>query len=188
MNITLRIKYNTTEPKELHFFNGMEGIHVSGSCGNDSNTLVVTDGMNLIEFDFSLKNGSTKHYYLSNLFVKVDPRVLNMTDKNLINMSYQGEQFLTQVNNSYECSSPSPFKLNNTKGWEPSELMITDVTLEAFRNSNDTSFSSPVNCITVVPDIVPIVVGCILALLVVIILVGYLIGRKRSQSRGYTSM
>lgn len=38
------------------------------------------------------------------------------------------------------------------------------------------------------PDIVPIAVGCALAGLVIIVLIAYLIGRKRSQARGYLSM
>lgn len=38
------------------------------------------------------------------------------------------------------------------------------------------------------PDIVPIAVGCALAALVIIVLIAYLIGRKRSQARGYLSM
>lgn len=38
------------------------------------------------------------------------------------------------------------------------------------------------------PDIVPITVGCALAALVVVVLIAYLVGRRRSQSRGYLSM
>lgn len=38
------------------------------------------------------------------------------------------------------------------------------------------------------PDIVPIAVGIALAALVVVVLVAYLVGRRRSQTRGYLSM
>lgn len=38
------------------------------------------------------------------------------------------------------------------------------------------------------PDIVPITVGCALAALVIVVLIAYLVGRRRSQSRGYLSM
>ena len=38
------------------------------------------------------------------------------------------------------------------------------------------------------PDVVPIAVGCALAALVIIVLIAYLIGRRRSQARGYLSM
>jgi len=37
-------------------------------------------------------------------------------------------------------------------------------------------------------DIVPIAVGCALVGLVAIVLIAYLVGRRRSQTRGYLSM
>lgn len=45
------------------------------------------------------------------------------------------------------------------------------------------------DCEPFVPSgIVPIAVGCSLAVLILIVLVAYLIGRRRSQARGYLSM
>lgn len=37
-------------------------------------------------------------------------------------------------------------------------------------------------------DVVPIAVGCALVGLVAIVLIAYLVGRRRSQARGYLSM
>lgn len=38
------------------------------------------------------------------------------------------------------------------------------------------------------PGIVPIAVGCSLAALIILVLIAYLVGRRRSQARGYLSM
>lgn len=54
------------------------------------------------------------------------------------------------------------------------------ISLLSFFLAKDCSFDTP--------DIVPITVGCALAGLVVIVLIAYLVGRRRSQARGYLSM
>jgi lysosomal-associated membrane protein 1/2 len=74
---------------------------------------------------------------------------------------------------------------NNTAGI----LRISHLQVQAFRNETNTKFDEALDCQgSETPDVVPIAVGCALAALVIIVLVAYLIGRRRSQARGYLSM
>lgn len=70
-----------------------------------------------------------------------------------------------------------------------SQLIISKVMLEAFHTKQDAIFSNAKDCDAIdTQDIVPIAVGCALVALIVIVLIAYLVGRRRSQARGYLSM
>lgn len=62
--------------------------------------------------------------------------------------------------------------------WQTSIWFINDICLSILAQ----------DCELDTPDIVPIAVGCALAALVFIVLIAYLVGRHRSQARGYLSM
>ncbi|XP_003704440.3 lysosome-associated membrane glycoprotein 1 [Megachile rotundata] len=93
------------------------------------------------------------------------------------------------LSNSYRCLKQQILYLkrnntNETAGY----LTITDLQFQAFRTDNSTTFSVAKDCAFDTPDAVPIAVGCALAGLVIIVLFAYLVGRRRSEARGYVSM
>ncbi|KAG8034536.1 hypothetical protein G9C98_007612 [Cotesia typhae] len=65
---------------------------------------------------------------------------------------------------------------------------VSDLQFQAFRSDNSTAFGFAEDCAFETQDVVPIAVGCALIALVIIVLVAYLVGRRRSQARGYRSM
>lgn len=69
--------------------------------------------------------------------------------------------------------------LSTSTGYRPDRILIY-IRARYLVSAKDCSFNTP--------DIVPITVGCALAGLVVIVLIVYLVGRRRSQARGYLSM
>jgi len=74
---------------------------------------------------------------------------------------------------------------------EKGVIKIANLQVEAFQDHPNTrpTFSAPSVCpADDVTDIVPIAVGASLAALVVVVLIAYLIGRRRSRSRGYQSV
>lgn len=124
-------------------------------------------------------------------------------------------QFNTGLSNSYRCFKEQILNLtlegrNETVG----HLKVSNLQFQAFRGDNTTTFGLGMcyillsylsymllkklmcffvfflaqDCSSNTPDIVPITVGCALAGLVVVVLIAYLVGRRRSQARGYLSM
>ncbi|EFN79114.1 Lysosome-associated membrane glycoprotein 1 [Harpegnathos saltator] len=141
---------------------------VSGICGKTEQNLTVS--WNAQKDNFTLhfmKNDTTKHKTMA-----------------LIHMTPQYEIGLS---NSYRCFKEQKLNLyieDECVGY----LTVSNLQLQAFRGDNSTSFGLAKDCAFDTPDIVPITVGCALAGLVVIVLIAYLVGRRRSQARGYLSM
>lgn len=76
-----------------------------------------------------------------------------------------------------------------TSSTVPAQILLSHVQLEAFHTKPTHEFSAAKDCeSSETPDIVPIAVGIALAALVVVVLIAYLVARRRSQARGYTSM
>ncbi|KAL1123828.1 hypothetical protein AAG570_001599 [Ranatra chinensis] len=105
-------------------------------------------------------------------------------------LTHTDKAFSTSMNKSYSCPVTQELKMTlqptNTTG---PLLAFNSMHFDAFHTGEKTEFAAAEQCETgQSPDIVPIVVGCVLAALVVLVLVGYLIGRRRSQARGYLSM
>ncbi|KAL2716940.1 Lysosome-associated membrane glycoprotein 1 [Vespula squamosa] len=157
---------------------------VSGSCEKleQSITLQWNDIANVTN-NFALyfnKNETTKQYSLYHL-------ELTLTKGNKTSMFvHNATLFSTGLSNSYRCLKQQNFTLNSTKA--VGYLMMSDLQFQAFKGDKTTDFGEVKDCKLDTPDIVPIAVGCALAGLVIIVLIAYLIGRKRSQARGYLSM
>lgn len=104
-----------------------------------------------------------------------------------------GSDFNAPLDMSYHCTRVQT--LNLTKNHEVNSttigyVLVSKVQLEPFHHAKGDSFSSAKDCDDAIdtPDIVPIAVGCALAALVIVVLIAYLVGRRRSQARGYLSM
>ncbi|XP_021917587.1 lysosome-associated membrane glycoprotein 1 [Zootermopsis nevadensis] len=114
----------------------------------------------------------------------------SIKDKNVISVYNNKTEFSTPLSKSYRCAKEQSFNLaqngiNETVG----TIELSHVQLEAFHLKMDDLFGAAEDCEGVSsPDIVPIAVGCALVGLVAIVLIAYLVGRRRSQARGYLSM
>lgn len=100
-----------------------------------------------------------------------------------VTVSYINESFDVPSNFSYHCNHEE--FLNSTTGG----IVISKVQFEAFKKGNDQKFSSAKDCDSkITPDIVPIAVGISLIALIVVVLIAYIVGRRRSQARGYLNI
>lgn len=177
-------KTNQTTYKVFNLPDRTNETKVSGSCGKLEQSIVLqwngtVNVTNTFTLHFS-KNETTKQYHFHHL-------ELNITEGNQTSMYvHNATLFSTGLSNSYRCLKEQNVTLdsNKTKGY----LLISDLQFQAFKTDQNVNFGEVKDCKLDTPDIVPIAVGCALAVLVVIVLIAYLIGRKRSQSRGYLSM
>ncbi|XP_047371385.1 lysosome-associated membrane glycoprotein 1 [Vespa velutina] len=157
---------------------------VSGSCGHlEQNITLQWNETANVTNNFVLhfiKNDTTKQYSLHHL-------ELTLTEGNETSMFvHNATLFSIGLSNSYRCLKQQNFTLNSNK--TVGYLMISDLQFQAFKEDKNVDFGEVKDCKLDTPDIVPIAVGCALAGLVIIVLIAYLIGRKRSQARGYLSM
>ncbi|KAI4486861.1 hypothetical protein M0802_012281, partial [Mischocyttarus mexicanus] len=177
-------KNNQTTYKVFNLPDKTNETKVSGSCGKLEQSIALQwNGTVNVTNTFTLhftKNETTKQYYFHHL-------ELNITEGNQTSMFVHNTTlFSTGLSNSYRCLKQQnvTFDSNKTTGY----LMMSDLQFQAFKADKEVNFGEAKDCKLDTPDIVPIAVGCALAGLVVIVLIAYLIGRKRSQSRGYLSM
>lgn len=100
--------------------------------------------------------------------------------------------YKTRSDMSYHCTRPQLLDLAasiTVNATAVAHLEVSQLQFEAFHHTHDDRFSTAKDCDAVdTPDIVPIAVGCALAALVALVLIAYLVGRRRSQTRGYLSM
>lgn len=127
---------------------------------------------------------------------------------------HYSDVFTTEIGNSYRCLKNQQLNLTTADNKTGSEIFISNLQFQAFHVADTTAFGYGMICFDLfylgfdvsagikrslniitaedcafdTPDIVPIAVGCALAILVVIVLAAYLVGRRRSQARGYLSM
>lgn len=90
------------------------------------------------------------------------------------------------VGRSYTCAQESLALGDDAAG--VAVLSVNSLREEAYRERSDAVFGAAVSCGSSLPDAVPIAVGVTLAVLVLVVLGAYLVGRRRSQARGYLSM
>lgn len=162
----------------------------SSSCGLNETQLIKLDfSTNSVEMFFKQKNGYT---WMSEVSL-----TYTLDEKNFPSAKEPGKKenavasginrFKTPTARSYLCKSEDDINLlENGKV----VMKVSDLQVQVFRNTNDTTFASEYRCKTddKVSDIVPIAVGCALAGLVLIVLVAYLVGRRRSRQKGYQSV
>ncbi|CAH1369663.1 unnamed protein product [Tenebrio molitor] len=162
-----------------------------GACGENVENMTLTfSASNAVNFNFK-KNKDGKKYDLESVVITLNVTLPGQKDWQLFVLAHNKDEFSTPVSNSYKCTKEQTFNLmsvpstNNTAGI----LRISHLQVQAFRNETNTKFDEALDCQgSETPDVVPIAVGCALAALVIIVLVAYLIGRRRSQARGYLSM
>ncbi|KYN28118.1 Lysosome-associated membrane glycoprotein 1 [Trachymyrmex cornetzi] len=137
-----------------------------------------------------VKNETEKYYSLHHFEISLAAEEFpNDKSNKTVTVVHVTPQFKTGLSNSYKCIKEQQLDLtlkgnNATVGF----LKVTNLQFQAFRGDNTTIFGLAKDCSFDTPDIVPITVGCALAGLVVIVLIAYLVGRRRSQARGYLSM
>ncbi|XP_024868526.1 lysosome-associated membrane glycoprotein 1-like [Temnothorax curvispinosus] len=167
----------------------------TGKCGKTEQNLTLSwDSQNKTTHNnFTIhfvKNETGKYYSLHHFEISLAPEEFpNDKSNKTVTVVHVAPQFKTGLSNSYRCIKEQQMDLtregnNVTVGL----LKVTKLQFQAFRGDNTTIFGLAKDCSYDTPDIVPITVGCALAGLVVIVLIAYLVGRRRSQARGYLSM
>ncbi|XP_049775643.1 lysosome-associated membrane glycoprotein 1-like [Schistocerca cancellata] len=171
----------------------------NGTCGNETQTLRLEwmhqkdnkSYSNMLEMVFE-KNETEKKFVVHNinLTLSVNPDYFPNATQNVTNLTFfhNHNLFATSLTRSYRCMKSQEVDLfkknsNETVG----VLTVSKVQLEAFHETKSTDFGAIEDCERST-DIVPITVGCALVGLVAVVLIGYLVGRRRSQARGYLSM
>ncbi|XP_070150254.1 lysosome-associated membrane glycoprotein 1-like [Polyergus mexicanus] len=172
--------------------------NATGNCGESEQNVTLSWGSQdnstlTVQNNFTLhfiKNETNKLYSLHHLEISLAAEK-TPTDKSnkTVTLIHMAPQFSTGLSNSYRCLKEQSLNLNFKGGNDTvGELKVSNLQFQAFRNDNTTIFGLAKDCSFDTPDIVPITVGCALAGLVVVVLIAYLVGRRRSQSRGYLSM
>jgi lysosomal-associated membrane protein 1/2 len=100
----------------------------------------------------------------------------------------QNETFSVPSNFSYHCNHEQTLNAT-TDPKDEKFIVLSKVQLEAFKVDNTKKFSLAKDCDSnVKPDIIPIAVGLSLIALIVIVLIAFIVGRRRSQARGYLNI
>jgi len=199
MAVQLKIAYDTVKNvTQYAILDIPKDANASGICGNDTQSLSITwfNKDNKTENQFTIffeKNSTENRYMIRNISISVilTKEVFpDINDSVSITLYNDKAEFSTPLHKSYRCAKEQTFDLmksgsNQTFG----AVTLSQVQLEAFHEKMDTLFDTAEDCEkSSSPDIVPIAVGCALVALVAIVLIAYLVGRRRSQTRGYLSM
>ncbi|CAD7086138.1 unnamed protein product [Hermetia illucens] len=170
----------------------------AGNCLNQTEQISLEwgpiDALHSLVIQFS-KNESRKEFAVQSLVFNIPiegDNFPNAKEGQHAQLIYAGKPvFSTPLHMSYHCTRKQKLNLTETLDMtsEPNgQVTLTNVQFEAFRPNNSTSFSTAKDCDAPdTPDVVPIAVGIALATLIVIVLIAYLIARRRSTARGYTS-
>jgi lysosomal-associated membrane protein 1/2 len=200
MAVQLNIKYDTLNNVTRHvIFNIPKNASAAGLFGNDTQSLNITwlknDNVTRNQFIISFeKNSTANRYRIRNITVIVTPTKDEFPgikdNATIIELYINKTEFSTPLHKSYHCAKEQTFDLMNSGNNETSgTVTLSNVHLEAFCENRDRSFDAAEDCEkSTSSDIVPIAVGCALVGLVAIVLIAYLVGRRRSQTRGYLSM
>lgn len=165
----------------------VNGSRVSaGSCNNDTQMITIETTENCTFTLTFLKEKES--FELSKMEFNLDGKAMDAKDAT-INIVYTNNTFVTPISRSYYCTKEQTIVANQTVTTTPALIVLSHVQLEAFHTKAAHEFSNAKDCEAMeTPDIVPIAVGISLAALVVVVLIAYLVARRRSQARGYTSM
>ncbi|GIY64774.1 uncharacterized protein CDAR_303021 [Caerostris darwini] len=92
--------------------------------------------------------------------------------------------FTVKSGNSYQCRSTDTVKMGNAS------MEILHIHIQAFGTADEDGFNTAEECEAddTISDIIPIAVACALASLIIIVLIAYLVGRRRRNQKGYTSV
>ncbi|XP_034950832.1 lysosome-associated membrane glycoprotein 1-like [Chelonus insularis] len=168
----------------------------SGNCGDpeqvieiswNSSTSPMKNNDSLI-FHF-IKNKTQSMYSLHHIEVKIAVEELpKFNSSSPLVLIHNASEYKIPLINSYRCLKSQKISLSSTVKNTTGILDVSDLQFQAFKNEKSSAFSTAEDCPYETPDYVPIAVGCGLIILVVVVLVAYLVGRRRSQARGYLSM
>lgn len=198
MAVQLNITYDTVTNKRQAILDIPKNANATGNFGNDTQSLNITwlNQDNTTKNHFIIlfeKNGTENRYMIRNITISITPtkKVFpDIKDNSTIELYNNKTEFSTPLHKSYRCAKEQTFDLmksgtNETCG----AVTLSHVQLEAFHEKMDGLFDTAEDCEkSSSSDIVPIAVGCALVGLVAIVLIAYLVGRRRSQTRGYLSM
>lgn len=97
----------------------------------------------------------------------------------------ENETFKVPSNFSYHCNHEQILNATDNQAF----IILSKVQFEAFKVDNSKKFSLAKDCeSSIKPDIVPIAVGLSLIALIIIVLIAFIVGRRRSQARGYLNI
>ncbi|XP_077261669.1 lysosome-associated membrane glycoprotein 1 [Temnothorax americanus] len=196
MAVQFNVSYTNANNVTIHKAMDIPGNSTgTGKCGKTEQNLTLSwDSRNKTTYNnFTIhfvKNETGKYYSLHHFEISLAAEEFPNDESNkTVTVVHVAPQFKTGLSNSYRCIKEQQMDLtregnNVTVGL----LKVTKLQFQAFRGDNTTIFGLAKDCSYDTPDIVPITVGCALAGLVVIVLIAYLVGRRRSQARGYLSM
>ncbi|XP_012288130.1 lysosome-associated membrane glycoprotein 1 [Orussus abietinus] len=196
MAVELNITYpmtNKTGNVVLHLPKDNKTAVATGICGAIEQNITISWPSDIVNNSLTLhfiQNATSKNYDLHCINVTLSSSNFpNISSNASVNLVHQNSHFSVGVGNSYRCLRTQHLKLtkvnsNVTLG----SFDVSDLQFQAFKTDKSLIFGFAEDCSLETPDIVPIAVGCALAALVVIVLVAYLVGRRRTQARGYLSM
>ncbi|XP_015113646.1 lysosome-associated membrane glycoprotein 1 [Diachasma alloeum] len=167
--------------------------NATGVCGDKEQVINIkwrptgADSDDSVVLHF-VKNDA-KSYSLHHIEAYVTPKQLPRIKTNgTVMMIHNASEYKTSLSNSYRCMRAQELKMAANVTNATAIAKISDLQFQAFRADKSPTFGYAEDCTFETQDVVPIAVGCALIALVVIVLVAYLVGRRRSQARGYVSM
>ncbi|GBM99035.1 hypothetical protein AVEN_141129-1 [Araneus ventricosus] len=172
------------------------GFNIINLAG-EKETFVLSPNASTYGSDCKAANGtqllalSDKNYDLTFVFAK-DSSNVYVEHVALAYNSPQGEVlfynssklFKVQVGHSYQCKTTDAVLMGNAT------MEIYYIHIQAYGTAEENGFNTAEECEAddKVSDIIPIAVACALAALIIIVLIAYLVGRRRSRQKGYTSV
>lgn len=167
----------------IHLVNGSVNEKET-ECGPDNSNLIIDFDCAQLKFSFFKKDG---RFYLADIAGMFNYSTSPSTNITVINVSNLDTKINVSDSSLYKCSTTQKFPIvegSNTT------LTLTDVKLEAFRDTSKESFyKSESQCYLDDSDWVRYAVFICLASLVAIVLVAYFIGRRRwSERSSYESV
>ncbi|GBM28744.1 hypothetical protein AVEN_54520-1 [Araneus ventricosus] len=172
------------------------GFNIINLAG-EKETFVLSPNASTYGSDCKAANGtqllalSDKNYDLTFVFAK-DSSNVYVEHVALAYNSPQGEVlfynssklFKVQVGHSYQCKTTDAVLMGNAT------MEIYYIHIQAYGKAEENGFNTAEECEAddKVSDIIPIAVACALAALIIIVLIAYLVGRRRSRQKGYTSV
>lgn len=196
MAVQFNVTYINTDNKTVHELVNLpsdNSTNATGVCADKEQVINIkwrptgNDSDNSIVLHF-VKN-DTKSYSLHHIEVYITPKQLpNINTNGTVMMIHNASEYKTSLSNSYRCMRAQELKLATNTTNATAIAKVSDLQFQAFRVDKTPTFGYAEDCTFETQDVVPIAVGCALIALVVIVLVAYLVGRRRSQARGYVSM
>ncbi|XP_053328909.1 lysosome-associated membrane glycoprotein 2 isoform X2 [Spea bombifrons] len=145
--------------------------NASGTCGNETATLKLTDTSVVIEFYFAIRKSK---FYLQEVNVTLTN---GSASSSVLNQNLS--LWEASVGNSYLCRKEQVIVVS-----EDLRVNTFEVRVQPF-GVRDETYATAEDCFADQDFTVPIIVGAALGVLVILVMVAYFVARKRSLSAGY---